>query len=313
MTMLTFAFCTFNRCERLDDLVAAMRAQRCPIPFEILAVNNNSTDGTVEALKRLSRLPGPPLRWVTETTQGIVPARNRAIGEAMGSEILVFIDDDELPDPGMLEAAADAILNEGADCVGGRIRIDFEPFGRPGWLDDEVAGFLGALDHGRTALWVRDESTPVWSGNVAYRMQIFRNDPTLRFDIRYNREGAGIGGGSDAIMFRTLVARKTPIRYRPDMVIRHLVDEWKLKRRYFLRLHYRAGLRRGRYQLPAYPRTVLGVPPFLVAQYLRQSAQALGMQITGRAGALRQGMNAANTLGCLVGYSQRSSQPTPQE
>ncbi|MBN8441184.1 MAG: glycosyltransferase family 2 protein [Thauera sp.] len=311
--MLTFAFCTFNRCERLEKLVGAMRAQTCPVPFEILAINNNSSDATLQVLEHLSRQPGPRLRWVTEETQGIVPARNRAIAEALGSDILVFIDDDELPDPGMLEAAADAILNEGAECVGGRIRIDFEPFGRPGWLDDEVAGFLGALDHGPSPLWVQDERTPVWSGNVAYRMEIFRADPALRFDIRYNREGAGIGGGSDAIMFRTLLARKARIRYRPDMVIRHLVDEWKLQRRYFLRLHYRAGLRRGRYQLPEYPRTVMGVPPFLIAQYLRQATQALGMQLVGRPGALRQGMNAANTLGCLLGYSQRSSHPTPQE
>ncbi len=40
--LLTFAFCTYNRADRLRTLVAAMRAQACPVPFEILAINNNS-------------------------------------------------------------------------------------------------------------------------------------------------------------------------------------------------------------------------------------------------------------------------------
>jgi glycosyltransferase involved in cell wall biosynthesis len=243
---------------------------------------------------------------VTETVQGIVPARNRAIEESLESEILVFIDDDELPLPGLLEAASNAVLVEGADCVGGPIRIEFDPFPHPKWLDDELAGFLGALDYGPTAFWVRNAATPVWSGNVAYRMQIFRDSPNLRFDPRYNREGAGIGGGSDAIMFRNLLKDNYKIRYRPDMVIKHLVDGWKLRRGYFLRLHYRAGLRHGRYQLPDYRRTLFGIPPFLAIKFLKQALSSLGMQCLGRPGALRQGMNAANTLGMMAGYRRRA-------
>lgn len=148
--MLTFAFCTYNRRSRLETLVRAMRTQQCPVPFEILAVDNNSTDGTPGTLERLAGEPGAPLRWVTETEQGIVPARNRAIAESLASDIFVLIDDDELPERGLLEAAARAILDEGADCVGGPIRIDFTPNERPGWLGDELTGFLGALDHGPT-------------------------------------------------------------------------------------------------------------------------------------------------------------------
>src|SRR5574337_236221 len=303
--MLTFAFCTFNRRARLETLVRAMRAQQCSVPFEILAVDNNSTDGTPEMLERLAREPGIPLRWVTETEQGIVPARNRAIVESLASDILVFIDDDELPEPGLLEAAARAILDQGAYCVRGPIRIDFTPNDRPRWLGDELIGFLGALDHGPTPRWVTDDTTPVWSGNIAYRVSVLRTNPELRFDKRYNRAGVGIGGGSDAIMFRTFLARDLKIRYRPDMVIRHLVDEWKLKRSYFIRLHYRGGLRAGRYQLPTYPRTVLGLPPFLVMQCMRQLSNAGVALLSNRSGSVRQGMNAAHALGCVIGYLQR--------
>jgi len=302
--MLTFAFCTYNRADRLEKLVAAMRAQNCPIPFEILVVNNNSADNTVEVLTRLAQQTGPLLRWVTEPVQGIVPARNRAIEESLNSDILVFIDDDEIPLPGLLEAAVHAILNEGAQCAGGRVEIDFSQHQRPTWLDREIAGFLGSLDYGSDPLWIEDRSTPVWSGNIAYDMHLFRNDPNLRFDKRYNREGRGIGGGEDAIMFRTLLERKVRIRYCPGMAVLHAVEPWRLKRRYFLKLHYRAGLRQGLYELPNFSRTLFGVPPFLVSQLIGQCARTVAILLKGQEGTLRQAMNAAHAWGTLVGYSR---------
>ena len=300
MPKITFAFCTFNRADRLDKLVSVMRQQSCPVPFEILAINNNSADSTIETLKRLELLPGPALRWVTETKQGIVPARNRAIEEALESDVLVFIDDDELPLPGLLEAVSNAIFEEGADCVGGPIRIDFEPYGRPKWLDKKLAGFLGEIDYGLTAFWIKDGNTPVWSGNVAYRMAVFRTNLDLRFDQRYNREGAGIGGGSDAVMFQVLLKGNYKIRYRPDMVITHFVDPWKLKRNYFLKLHYRAGLRK-RHDFPEYRRTILGVPPFLFRQLIGQIISAGSSFIISGHGQIRGLMNVTHTLGLMRG------------
>jgi glycosyltransferase involved in cell wall biosynthesis len=305
MTLLTFAFCTFNRADRLEKLVEAMRAQACPVPFEILAVNNNSSDRTPALLADLAGRPGAPLRWVTEPVQGIVAARNRVLEEAMGSDILVFLDDDELPQAGMIAAAADAILNEGAQCAGGRVDVDFSSTGRPRWLGDDLLGFLAAVDHGPAAFWIRDDSTPVWTANIAYDMRLFREDPGLRFDKRFDRVGKGMDGGEDVKMFSALLQRGSRIRYRPDMAVWHSVEPWRLKRQRFLELHYRSGLRRGRLELPNYPHVVLGVPPFLVSQLIRHCLTTIGFGLQGRAGLLRQAMNASFALGLVVGYRQR--------
>lgn len=306
MPTLTVAFCTFKRADRLDKLVAALRAQHCPIPFEILAVDNNSPDDTLDVLARLQGQHGALLRIVTETAPGIVPARNRALAEALDRDILVFIDDDELPQTGFLAAAYDAIANEGAHCVGGRIEIDFTPHGRPAWLDDEVAGFLGRLDHGAAPLWVVDDRTPVWSGNTAYAMSFFRDHPELRFDTRFNRAGEGVGGGEDAMMLRALLDLGARIRYRPDMAVWHGVDPWKLTARYFLELHYRAGLRQAQFRMPDFSAPVFGVPPFLVRQFLNHCTKTLGLFLSGKPGRIRQAMNASNALGAIVGYRRRS-------
>lgn len=311
MTTLTVAFCTFKRAKRLEKLVAALRAQNCPVPFEILAVNNNSPDSTLDVLADLQGRPGAALRIVTETSPGIVPARNRVLADAVDSDYLVFIDDDELPHAGLLDAAYDALANEGAHCAGGRVLIDFAPHGRPRWLGDDLPGFLAAVDHGARPFWITDERTPVWTSNIAYRMAFLR-EHGLRFDARYNRTGASasdFGGGEDVVMLRRLLDLKARIRYRPDMTVDHGVEPSRLQRRYFLRLHYLAGARKGIHELPDFSRHLFGAPAFLYGQAIRHSIKAAAMALTARPGALRQGMNATHAWGLITGYRLRKNPP----
>ena len=307
-TTFTVAFCTYKRADRLKKLVAALRAQRCPVAFEILVVNNNSPDNTLAVLADLAAQPGAALRIVTETTQGIVPARNRAIEEALTSDILVFIDDDELPEAGLLAAAYDAIINEGAQCVGGRVEVDFSVHGRPSWLGEDLLGFLARVDHGETPFWITHDDTPIWTANIAYDMRLFREDASLRFDSRYNREGTAVGGGEDVVMFERLLKGGTRIRYRPDMAVLHGVEPWRLRRSYFLRVHHQAGTRKGKHELADFPHTFFGAPLFLYAQAAQHTLKVLMLWLTHRPGVLRQGMNATHAFGLISGYRSRVTQ-----
>lgn len=302
MSLITVAICTYNRAERLSQLVSALRAQRCPISFEILTVDNNSSDNTHEVLSDLAACGGAPLRYVREVRQGIVYARNRAIEEAHGT-YLAFIDDDETPDRRWLEAAVDALEREEADCAGGEIRACLPVIRRPAWLEENLMGFLGDVRYGSVPFWITDRSTPVWSGNVAYRMSVFSDG--LRFDHRYNREGEGIGGGEDEILFKTLLERRARIRYRPDMVIDHHIDRWKLKRRYFLKLHFIAGRKYGLYSVGDYERAIMGIPLYMFAQAARQWGKALIKFLKNEQGMLRQAMNGAHATGMIIGRMQR--------
>jgi len=306
MTSLCVAICTFNRSQLLSELISAIRRQQCECPYDILVIDNNSHDDTQSILIRLAQEPGPPLRYVREPMQGIVHARNRAITECLNYDYIAFIDDDEIPEEGWLQAAYHALHFEGADCVGGKIKVNFDSLSRPAWLNGEIAGFLGHLDYGPQPLWIENATTPVWTGNIAYCLKIFRNEKNpLRFDSRYNRKGADIGGGEDLVMFRKLIENKSRIRYRPDMIIGHRVEAWKLKRLYFLKLHYRTGFRKGRHDLPDYPKKVMGIPPFMISQLVNQSAKILLMWAKNEAGVLRQAMNATHTLGTIFGYAKR--------
>lgn len=101
-----------------------MHAQDCPVSFAILA-GNNSKDNTLAIPEKLAREPGVNLRYVTENQQGIVRARNQGLKEVLDNDILVFMDDHELPQKGLLNTAYDAIVNKRAQCAGERVELAF--------------------------------------------------------------------------------------------------------------------------------------------------------------------------------------------
>lgn len=321
MNFITIAICSYNGGQLLPSLVEALRALETPCPAEILVIDNNSTDDTAEVAAALTGLDGIPLRYCFEPRQGIVHARNRAIEESLkpGSDsvsryrddptrglsqrYLAFIDVDELPCPGWLNAALNGFERDQADCVGGEIQVRFPACGRPAWLEDDLMGFLGELNNGSEPLWVKDLNTPVWSGNIAYRLSLFGDG--LRFDLNFNRVGEGIGGGEDAAMLLTLLEQGIKVRYRPDMAIEHRITAPKLRRGYFLRLHYLAGMRFGRYQLQQYDRTVLGIAPFTIGQLLRHLRSTLMLYLKHAPGRMRQAMTTVHALGSLRGQWQR--------
>ena len=75
------------------------------------------------------------VRFVHEPEPGIAAARNRALDESAGADLLVFIDDDERPEPGWLESLV-ATWRHTARCRGGRTGdLDLRP--GPGAVDHE--------------------------------------------------------------------------------------------------------------------------------------------------------------------------------
>lgn len=310
MKKLTIAVCTYNRAHNLPNLVAELRKQICPISYDILFIVNNSTDNTVKVLEELTRQSGPKLRFINEPIQGISYARNRAIAECMDSDYMLFMDDDELPSSDhMLEAAVNELEKGEAQCVGGSVTVDFGDNIRPKWLVDELLGFYAEINHGDKPFVIHDETTPIWTSIIAYDMRIFHINKNLRFDVRYNRKGNGIGGGEDVIMFREMLEAGIIMKYLPDMGVLHHVESWRMTRRYFLRLHFISGRKLGQYELPDYATTIFGVPPFLGPQFVKHLLKSLVFYLKMDNQYVRQWMNAAHSLGMIYGQHLKWKQP----
>jgi GT2 family glycosyltransferase len=92
---------TFNRLDRLKQVIKALEAQTYPHElFEVVVVSDGSTDGTNEFLRVIETSLN--LRPVFQENQGVAVVRNRGVAEA-NAPIVLFIDDDVVPDTCLLE------------------------------------------------------------------------------------------------------------------------------------------------------------------------------------------------------------------
>lgn len=295
---ITVALCTHNHADRLVRTLADLGHLKSPVsPWEFLVIDNASTDTTPALLAKSDWRPaGLDVRIVREEKLGLSNARNRALQEAHG-EYILFMDDDETPDMAWLTSYEEAMREHQPDALGGRIEVYFEDGARPRWLQDELLGFLGKLDHGEAG-WLTERSTPIFGGNFAFHRSVFEH--IGNFDARLGRQGTANIGGEDTEIYRRLLEHDCRVRWVPEAIINHRIQTPKLRRSYFLDLHFRQGRMEGARKRGAGSR----IPPMYVfPQVARAFGHALSTRLRDGANhSLRLEMNAAYFTGFLLGW-----------
>ncbi|MCB0060920.1 MAG: glycosyltransferase family 2 protein [Caldilineaceae bacterium] len=95
---------TYNRLTQLQQVLAGLEKQSYSFAkFEVIVVSDGSTDGTNEYLQTFQPMTSLRLTPVLQENAGPAAARNHGIQVARGNYIL-FIDDDVVPVPHLLEA-----------------------------------------------------------------------------------------------------------------------------------------------------------------------------------------------------------------
>lgn len=97
---LSVILCTYNRIETLKHSLATYQEQTAAGRFELIVVNDGSTDGTRELLDEMEF--EVPTRVVHRPNGKLAAARNTGIEAARG-RILLFVNDDTLAFPDMIE------------------------------------------------------------------------------------------------------------------------------------------------------------------------------------------------------------------
>jgi glucosyl-dolichyl phosphate glucuronosyltransferase len=237
---ITVILCTYNRCASLPRALASVAASELPsaVKWEVLVVDNNSTDETRAVVEEFCRLHPGRFRYLFERRQGLSQARNAGIREARG-EVLAFMDDDVTVEPSwLLNLTANLQGTEWAG-AGGRI-LPERSFSPPPWLSLHgpygLGGVLALFDRGDKPGqldWVP------FGTNMAFPRSMFEKYGEFRTDL--GRCGDQLLSGEDTEFGHRLVRGKERLRYEPLAVVYHPVPENRLRKEYFLAWYFDFG------------------------------------------------------------------------
>ncbi len=196
----------YNAAPYLDRCLAGLAAQRAAPPFEVLLVDNNSSDNTVAIAKRHAT-EHPWLRVLREDKQGAYAARNRGMSEAR-SGTLVFTDPDCVPRPDWLARLTERLAAPGVQIVMGRDK----PTGTGRGIE-----LLAAYDHAKEAYTLALDNPTYYYGHT-------NNLATTRAAWDAQGPFVEVARGADVIfVHRVLEAHGTDaVVYAPDAVVDHL-------------------------------------------------------------------------------------------
>src|SRR5215472_7406434 len=133
MQGISVVICCHNGAARLPTALAHLLVQESPAaPWEVLLVDNGSTDGSAEIAHSCWRNGPAPLRIVEEPCLGLRHARERSLLEAK-YPFLGFIDDDNWVAPDWVRTAYEVISSDSSLGALGSIRTPACRESLPSW------------------------------------------------------------------------------------------------------------------------------------------------------------------------------------
>ena len=167
---ISLIVCTHNRAELLQGLLGMLRTQDYPIDaFEIIVVDNSSTDHTRRVVEQLGAQPGVPVRYEAESRLGITFARNRG-AQVARYPYLAYLDDDCGVEPDWLSELVQGFeVREDVVVVGGRVVVDWAAQERPAWLGPELEPWLAGYGFSGDQPQLLDKDARVIECNMALK------------------------------------------------------------------------------------------------------------------------------------------------
>ncbi len=239
--MLSIIICTYNRDKYIYNVLKSLAENTLSRKeYEIVLINNNSTDHTETECKRFTnRFSDIQFSYYVESEQGLSYARNRGIKEAKG-DILIYVDDDALVNRDYLKTYADFFeQNPTIAAAGGPILPIYEEGKEPQWISHYTRRLItGKLYFGNKMKKFPRKEYP-GGGNAAYRKEVF--DEVGLFNVELGRKGNSLMGAEEKDIFDKMTHKNMCFFYLPQAILYHLIPKTKLTQNYFDRLTYAIG------------------------------------------------------------------------
>ena len=224
---ISVVICTYNRAAYIQDAMESLLNQTLDKKsFEVIIVNNNSTDDTEKVcLDFLAAHPGVNFQFLNEKIQGASFARNTGAALALG-HLLCFMDDDAVAGNDYLERIVQFFVSHpDAGGLGGKIIPKYIP-AEPAWMSYYVSSMVGNFDYSPYVTVFSPNRYPLES-NMIIRKTDF--DAISGFNTALPGVVGSLRiGGEGKDFFLRLKALGRVIYYDPAIVVLHVVEVSKL-------------------------------------------------------------------------------------
>jgi len=229
---ITVILCTYNRCENLSKALESLAASALPDSWEVLVVDNNSSDRTREVTQNFcDRYPGR-FRYMFEPRPGKSNALNAGIKDARG-DILAFTDDDVTVEPTWLRNLT-VVLQDSTWAGSAGRTLPEQSFSPPSWIPRKglyALAPLAVFDRGAEPFQLSE--TP-YGNNMAYRKSMFEKYGGFRADLGPCAGSLDVQKSEDSEFGTRLLEAGERLRYEPSAVLFHSVPQIRVQKSYFL-------------------------------------------------------------------------------
>ena len=240
--LVSVVICSYNRAAYIGGALDSLYQQTASKDhFEVIVVDNNSTDGTEQVVaKWRSENQEGHFHYSTETNQGASFARNTGAQLAKGAW-LCFMDDDAVATPSYIENIIQHILAKPeAIGFGGRIIPKYIP-SEPKWMSYYVSSLVGNFDYAPTACAFENGKYAIES-NMIVQKDVYDAIGGFNTQIPGVVGTLRIGGEGKELFYKILALGHT-IYYDPAICVHHVVEVKKLTSEYMYRVA--SGIGRG--------------------------------------------------------------------
>lgn len=199
-------------------------------PFEIIIADNHPQQLAREVVERLQLETSIPIIYTANTTRGIAAIRNAGVKASRG-RFVAFVDDDEAPQPGWIEALRGSLERTGADASFGPKFPEFELGHAPDW---DPEGWYYTCDFrlpkdGEIILFGRrrPRGKGLGTGNSMFRVATCFPDREP-FNVK-------MLNGEDTELFFRLLHRGARFVWTPDAVVREYIEKDRMSFDYMRR------------------------------------------------------------------------------
>ena len=229
---LSVIICTYNRQKYIYDVLKSIAENVFPHEhYELLVIDNNSSDDTAQECKRFhAGFPDVVYRYYIEPNQGLSHARNRGIAEATG-DILIYVDDDATVNDGYLQAYHSFFEQYPSAMAAGGPVIPVYETKKPQWLSHFTIPLITGYFYKGEEIKAFKKSGFPRGGNAAYRKIVF--DKTGYFNVQLGRKGNSLIGAEEKDIFDRMRTQHMPFYYLPGAMLYHIIPANKLTGAYF--------------------------------------------------------------------------------